>query len=62
MSLSGENFLLTLIYYFMTSIQKPRQEKVYLSPEMDLIQMSVESVLAASLYDNSIDDAPFEQW
>ena len=46
----------------MTSIQKPRQEKVYLSPEMDLIQMSVESVLAASLYDNSIDDAPFEQW
>ena len=46
----------------MASIQKPQEGKVYLSPEIDLIQLTIESVIAASLPENSIDDSTFEQW
>ena len=46
----------------MASIQTPHDGKVYLSPEIDLIQLSVESVIAASLPENSIDDSVLEEW
>jgi hypothetical protein len=46
----------------MASIQKTQDEKVYISPETDLIQLTIESVIAASLPENSIDDAALEQW
>lgn len=46
----------------MTLIQNSHTSDTYQSPKVDLIQIEVESVIAASLPDNGIDDAPFEQW